>query len=246
MKSLHHTLLVLAAASVLGSFLPAASGAISGNSRRLKIIQTGESNFPPSLAMAGVKTGRARAVVNIDADGKLADFIVTAFSHPEFIREVGDSLRAWTYEPARDNGNPVGSRMELDFVFEAKGLVVTLNSVDDLNAHTNRMFENTQRSISLTCSAAQLDRPLTTVEVVRPQHPGKLITPAVSTGAVVLDFYVDAEGRARMPVVISTSHEVFAIAAVDALSKWKFAPPTSAGKPVAVRVRQEFVFRVGS
>lgn len=246
MKSLPSLVLVFTA-GVLGSLAPSALAASSSNnSRALKIIQSGESNFPAQLAASGINTGRARAVVNIDADGKLADFIVTSYSQPEFAREAAESLRAWKYEAARENGTPVGSRVELDFLFEARGMVVSLRSIDDLNVHTNRLFQNALPLTSVTRTASQLDRPLTTVEVVRPQHPGKLVTPVVSTGAVVLDFYVDAEGRARMPVVVSTSHEVFALAAVDALSKWKFAPPTSAGKPVAVRVRQEFVFRSNS
>ena len=125
-------------------------------------------------------------------------------------------------------------------------MVVALNHVDAFNAATNRLFENGAKATSATCNASELDRPLTAVEIVRPQHPGKLVQPAAAEGTVTLDFYVDADGKPRMPVVISTSNEVFALAAVDALSKWKFTPPTSAGRPVAVRVRQDFIFRVGS
>jgi len=45
-----------------------------------------------------------------------------------------------------------------------------------------------------------------------------------------------------MPVVVESPHEVFSQAAVGALSQWRFTAPTRAGKPVTVRVRQEFIF----
>jgi TonB family protein len=96
--------------------------------------------------------------------------------------------------------------------------------------------------ISLTCKADELDRPLATVQVVAPVHPGPSLQPAIPTGKVTLDFFFDAEGRPRMPVVVSATHDAFAFAAVDALEKWRFTPPTHDGKPVAVRVKQEFVF----
>jgi TonB family protein len=59
---------------------------------------------------------------------------------------------------------------------------------------------------------------------------------------VVVDFYVDQDGRIRMPVIMSATHDFLAQAAVDALNQWRFKPPTLAGQPVAVRVEQEFVF----
>ena len=107
MKSLTRTLFFFAASCVLPSLVPAATR----DSTPLKIIQTGEANFPAQLAMTGINTGRARAVCNIDADGRLADVIITAYTHPEFAREVADSLRAWSYEPAREHGKPVGTRV---------------------------------------------------------------------------------------------------------------------------------------
>lgn len=49
-----------------------------------------------------------------------------------------------------------------------------------------------------------------------------------------------------MPVVVSSPHEGLAQAAVDALTRWRFNAPTRSGKPVSVRVRQEFIFPANS
>ena len=67
------------------------------------------------------------------------------------------------------------------------------------------------------------------------------VAPA-SGGKAVVDFIGDPQGAPRMPVVVSSTHELFGEAAVDALSRWRFQPPTRGGRPVAVRVTQEFVF----
>jgi TonB family protein len=206
----------------------------------LKIIQTTESNFPPALAAEGIHEGEVRVVIVIDADGKLADFLVTSFTHPAFAREVLSSLRAWEYEPAREHGKPVGMRTEATFYFEARGMVLSVSPHDLLSGQANRMFGSAPTL--LLANAADLDQPLTAIEVVQPRHPGKSIKPAQPRGTATLDFYVDAEGRPRMPVVIRASHEWFGAAAAQALAQWRFSPPTREGRGVAVRVVQEFVF----
>jgi hypothetical protein len=63
---------------------------------------------------------------------------------------------------------------------------------------------------------------------------------------VVLDFYIDTEGRPRMPVVLSAAHDVYAIAAMEALLQWRFAPPTRQGRPAIVRATQQFSFAARS
>jgi hypothetical protein len=48
-----------------------------------------------------------------------------------------------------------------------------------------------------------------------------------------------------MPVVLEATRDGFAVEAVDALSQWRFVPPTKDGRPVAVQVRQQFIFKQG-
>jgi TonB family protein len=79
------------------------------------------------------------------------------------------------------------------------------------------------------------------VQTVPPRHPGAPVAPD-SGGKAVVDFLVDEQGTPRMPVVLSSTHELFGEAAVDAISRWRFQPPTCGGRPVVVRVSQEFVF----
>lgn len=224
--------------------LPAGARGAPLDDSPLKIIQTSAANFPPLLASEGILEGEVRAVINIDANGRFVDCLITAYTHPEFAREVMTSLRSWEYEPARQGGEAVGTRAELSFAFEARGMVISIASGDSLNMRMNQLMA--RPPVSLVCKLTELDEPLTATKVVNPRHPGRQLRATHPGGTTTIDFYVDASGRPRMPVVLNASHPWFAAAAVEALSQWQFNLPTCSGRPVAVRVRQEFIFPADS
>lgn len=220
------------------SIAPAVFGASFWDSRPLKIIQQSELEFPAVLAMQGVREGQVRAVLTVNAEGKFEDCLITGYTHPELATEVLKGVRWWDYEPARQRGEPVGTRVEVSFSFEARGSVMSLTAIDSVTGPMTRMLGT--RSTVLVSRANELDHPLTTLQVVSPRHPGNAIKQP--TGSVMIDFYVDPEGRPRMPVVTRLTHEAFAMAAIDALSQWRFVPPRKDGRPVSVRVVQRFDF----
>lgn len=228
----------------LATFLsPQAGAAGLWDTRPLKIIQSEEMNFPAALATQGVREGEVRAVIHVDSDGKLVDCLITAYTHRELAQEVVAGLRGWTYEPAQQRGERIGSRLEVAFAFEAKGNVVSLTSIETNTGPINRLLGTPPTF--LLCRATELDRPLAATHAVPPGHPGRALKPAQPQGSVTIDFYIDATGRARMPVPTQASHELFAAAAVEALLQWQFTPPTRNGAPVVVRVVQRFDFKPG-
>lgn len=208
--------------------------------RGLKIVQQTELEYPQALLLEGVKEAKATAIINVDADGKLVDCLITGYSHREVVPEILRGLNAWTFEPAIDRGRPVGTRLEVAFTFNAKGSVMSLNSNSMLAASFGGLFG--LNMTSLVSKASDLDQPLAATHVVQPRHPGKIAPSGDAGGAVTIDFYVDADGRPRMPVVTRAAHEAMALAAVSALNEWRFAPPTAGGRPTAVRVVQQFIF----
>jgi TonB family protein len=217
-----------------------AGGVEFWDERPIKVIQTSVANFPPALTMQGVYEAEARVVILVDADGKLQDYLVAGYSHPEIVPEAIASLRAWTYEPARRRGEPVGTRAEIALRFEARGAVLSLSSVDSITVNLNRLAAKPMTS--LVCKLSELDAPPQRIETVTPRHPGKNLPRSHARATASVDFYIDAAGRPRMPVVTRATHELFGAAAVEALEQWRFAPPTRDGEPVIVRVVQEFVF----
>jgi len=204
----------------------------------VRITQTVDGQFPASLAFSPITSGEVRLIANIDADGRLADVMITGYTHEAFEQEALHLLREWRYAPARVNGEAVGVRTELKMQFVSTGRVVSLNAFDSTAVLTGRNLSTP--FVNRLCAPGDLDRPLEAIRVASPLHPAPGTSP--DTGATLVDFYVDEAGRIRMPVIVETTNQAYAEAAVSALDQWRFSPPTRRGEPVAVRVRQQFIF----
>lgn len=209
----------------------------------LKVIQTTEANFPPVLLADGITSGQVRAVVHVDAEGRLVDHLILAYSHRALATELSAVLPGWQFVVPRDHGEPISVRTIIEFDFTATGVVLSLTSSHTQGALTRWL----PGPLTVTlCDASALDRPLQATRTASPFHPGRHLRPNQPKGTATIDFYVDTEGRPRMPVVAAASHEAFGAAAGDAVAQWRFVPPTRASRPVVVRVRQEFVFNDNS
>ncbi len=222
----------------------ALTAALSAQTTPLRIEQTVEARFPHALSLTPLTSGMARVVVNIDADGKLVDWLVTGYTHKAFADEAVSVLKQWRYVAPTEGGQPVGVRTELRFEFEATGRVISLLAIETPDVLLKQMGIEPHMTTRV-CNLQELDRPIAPVNPVTPAYPrspGAATTPR----SVLVDFYVDETGQPRMPVVVSSAHDVLAQAAVGALNRWRFNAPTRAGRPVSVRVRQEFIFPANS
>jgi TonB family protein len=206
----------------------------------LRIIQTVEARFPVAADTLTLASGEARVLIFVDADGKLVDSLIVSHTQKSFATEALWALQQWRYEPARLDGQPVASRMLVTFTFEADRKVISSTPIE--------MWDNFVQSTTgapvtrQVCQAEELDQALQALKTVRPRHPKTAAPPGTENGRVVLDFFVDETGRPRMPVVASATDDRMAAAAIDALGEWRFSTPLRLGRPVAVHVRQEFVF----
>jgi TonB family protein len=85
-----------------------------------------------------------------------------------------------------------------------------------------------------------LDHIPTPVEVVAPV--AKL---EGAPRSVTVEFYIDEQGRVRMPAVDrEAADDTLAAAAVAAVEKWRFEPPVRKGRPVLVFAEQPFNFKL--
>ncbi|HWA10027.1 MAG TPA: TonB family protein [Opitutaceae bacterium] len=224
---------------VAGAFSPALARAGSpGFDEPLKVIQTTDAEFPLNNETRLLHRGQVRVVVNIDSDGRLADWLVASYTHRDFADAAVQALKEWRYEPARQHGEPVGTRASLVFDFEIKGQVISMNSVESLTSIINTATAGSQ-AIERVCLPRELDRPLEAVQTVAPRTVGARTL--AEPRRITVDFFIDETGRPRMPVV-EDARDSQAAAAVDALMQWRYSGPTRAGEPVAVRARQIFVF----
>lgn len=224
---------VLCAAILGTSVVAIASQELGPESARLQIIQTEEAIYPGQLLSLGITAGTASVLISVAPDGQLLDALVTRYSHPAFGREALRALRAWRYKVnAVPDRPPSAVCTEVNFSFEAAGAIVSL----DVGSALQQISGGNPYAHSVLCSPRELDRPPAPTHTVAPIHPRS------SSGRATLEFIIDENGRARMPILVSSPDLELGARAAEALTQWTFTPPTRKGRAVAVRVRQEFVF----
>jgi TonB family protein len=213
----------------------------------LKVNQTVDATYPPSMVTAGVKSGAASVAIAVDDKGLLTDYVVTAYTTSAFAEEALAALRKWTFEPARMHGAPRNSKADLTFRFELEGVVVV--SMDVMLYNELVHFKITPNSdVYTACTLPQLDRVPSPTKIVNPVYPRELAHSSRG-GHVEVEFYIDPQGRVRMPSVSKETIEAngeLAAVAVTAVAQWQFAPPMSKGRPVLVLAHQEFDFKPAS
>ena len=201
----------------------------------LRVVNTCEARFPTGLLLDAVYQGDVWVIVSVGTDGKLADALVTRYTHRALADEALYVVGKWRFEPARQDGRPVVACAELHIRFEANGAVVSLDQMTRVTSLS--AFARRNQYIDAVCRASELDRQPTAVRAITPPSPA-----SVNGGRAVIEFIIDEKGQPRMPVLVSSTGDVYTALAADALEKWQFTPPTRRGQPVAVLARQEFVF----
>lgn len=91
-----------------------------------------------------------------------------------------------------------------------------------------------------------LDLPLRLLRTPQPRYPEWLRRAGI-TGVVTVEFVVDTSGRVEMrsTEILEATRNEFADAVIRALRGARFSPGTVRGRPVRVKVRQDFRFRIG-
>jgi TonB family protein len=212
-------------------------GAAVEDEAGIAIQQTSELVYPPMMLYNAIYYGEARVVISVDEDGKLTDHLVTGYTNVGFAEAAVAALKRWAYEAARANGKARASRADVLFIFRDKGVIVQ-NLPGALEQH--RTFGALQdRYVFKPCKLGELDLIPNPIQVVPPMAPKSSRVHIVTVG-----FYIDEEGRVRMPAVERESvDDAYAAAAVAAVEKWRFEPPLRKGRPVLVYAQQEFNFR---
>lgn len=226
---------------VLASAAPERKAARQGPFEPLGIIRTVQPEYPARLADRYLDRGEARVMIMVDEEGRLADWIVTGYTHALFAKEALDALPKWRFEPARFHGKPIGVRTELRFIFRNSGGVRIVPG--DLEMRL-RVRDIRQHEIfwQRVCLAEELDGPLDTIVEVAPMPPDQLGAIA-REGKVVVEYFIDPDGRVRMPLVLSSDDEAFTRSVLLAITEWRYATPTRDGQPVLARVAREFKFQ---
>jgi TonB family protein len=227
--------------SALGLAVPisAQTGAKATDQTSLQIIQSDVLGFPLQLNNGPVMNGDATVAIHVDRDGRLTDCLVTGFSRKEFADTAVAALKASRFDPPRVNGVPWPSVQEVHFDFSRTGVVVSVSGLDFVMNQLDEIAKG--RYAYRLRTARELDRIPTPVHVVSPVNP--TLTSGEQKRTVAVDFYIDEEGRVRMPSVSRADVGTpCAACALDAVKQWRFEPPLYRGRPTLISARQEFNF----
>lgn len=217
---------------------PVPPARLGTESRPLRVIETEPGHFPEILLERGVKYGMASVVVAVNASGELTDVLVTAYSHEPFAREAQRVARHWEFEPAVEQGRPVGALVNIDFSFEVRGVLVFERKDIEMQ---HREAEWSDQPVYKPMDAQQLDAVPKPLQAVAPTYPQEWAERGIA-GSLTVEFYIDESGRPRMATCAPGSDPQLAGIALAAVQQWKFTPPTVKGKPVLVYARQQFSF----
>ena len=82
----------------------------------------------------------------------------------------------------------------------------------------------------------ELDQPLKPRSRRPPVYPTAL-EQAGQDGEATIEFFVDKNGDAQLPRILSSTAPEFGYAAVQAVATWRFEVPRKGGKPVVARAQ---------
>lgn len=206
-----------------------------------------QPRFPESLKSLGYTQGHVTMLLELHFDGELRDWIVTSANHKGFAEAIERVIEDWEFAPPKRKGKPVSLVIPIEVNFRSSGDVVSFDATSGLNHVMGiRNGFNSFDSIKIA-EVDKLDHFPEPVHVVHPKVPRFLLRKSNDSYGV-FKFFIDTEGRVRLPHVDHTRGGQVDVrlleAAQDALEEWQFAPPTVKGRKVVVEVKQPFHFQL--
>ena len=197
----------------------------------LQPIRFNLPDFPIRLLHTGVLQGQVELVFEVRPDGLVSDWLITAYTHREFARATERAVSGWRFEP----GDAIHT-IDLSLRFETRGVVVLVRQLGTQSDLENREL------VFRPCPPAELDRPPQPVRTVSPAYSHQMAERG-GTGTVRVHYFIDQEGKVRVPFPEASAHPLLATLAISAVKQWQFEPPTCRGRPTIVRAEQVFRFQ---
>lgn len=187
--------------------------------------------YPFELLRAGTK-GKTRITCIIGPEGKLQKTTLQEATTPEMGMATLAMMDAWEFKPARKaDGTPCSAVVVMEHIYTPSGRDSV--PVSDYAALILRDLERNPASIALP---QDLDQALQVRTQRKPVFPSALAD-TVKSGQAVIEFFIDKNGDAQLPRIISCTAPQFGYAAVQAIVAWRYVPPRKGGKRTVVRVQ---------
>ena len=196
--------------------------------KELKLVHFVEPVFPENLRIEGVAAGNVTLAVSRNAAGEPVDILVLTASYPRMADAAVEAVRQWRFTPSAGAAAPslvrVGFRVQGVIVYPA-GKNYQEEIVNEQASEQVQSPSGASRVQSLSPAPKALAQPM-------PAYPARLAAQHVE-GTAEVRFYIDADGRVRLPAVVGATAPEFAEAAMAAVANWRYEPLAPSARAVA-------------
>ncbi|HEX2853310.1 MAG TPA: TonB family protein [Opitutaceae bacterium] len=193
-----------------------------------------DAMWPYALLVEG-KGGNASVEFTVQPTGKVTDVKVRDATHPDFGRALAAAIEQWLFSPALSEGRTV----PVTLVKKAEFKPVPMELQDASGDPVVRLVRLVRAG---PIRGGGLDEKISPVYRVAPGYPAALAAGERPSGNTTIEFVIDRDGRARLPRIVSATHEEFGWAAATAVGQWIFKAPKRAGEPAEAKVQIPFNF----
>ncbi len=177
--------------------------------------------------------GTAQVAIVIGADGNVKDTKLIKASQPEFGQAAEASFGSWKFSPAQKDQKNSESLLTREFKFNFK----------DRDTQPNKSAQNILELISKGGKSIVPVNNLDTVPKALyqplPVIPKEMIIPN-QKNEVLVEFYIDQDGIAQLPRIVSQNNEKIAWMFLTQIMRWQFEKPTLSNKPVIAKIQVPF------
>lgn len=229
----------LCAFAVLAAPLALSGADNAGLAAQLGLTRFVEPEFPDAARLDGFATGHVTVAVSHNARGEPIDILVLVATHPKMAEAAVNAVREWRFTPGDNPADLAPHTMRIGF--KMQGVVVFpfgKNHVEDPEGDTR--FIKLSEPVKVPRVQALARKPRALVQPM-PAYPAAL-APRQVEGTAAVRFYVDEEGRVRLPELIEATTPEFAEAALAAVAQWRYEPPQAGGRRIVATDHWTFKF----
>lgn len=224
----------------------------SSDYRPVQLRSPLEVSIPQDLKHLGILRPQVEFRVIVDDEGSITDYLAVAATHFGLLEPAEKKLAAARFEPATLDGEATVGKITITVTFFdpeqrawKQGGIAAPHGGSVSDAVERRLYSANPEALGYAESEpSMLDEPIQMLEskIYRLHAPDK----KAPVGSVLVDYYIDAKGRVRLPEILETDDDTLSMSVLMSLQATRFAPPTVDGHPTYVRVRQPFNFGVDS
>ncbi|HWA24939.1 MAG TPA: energy transducer TonB [Lacunisphaera sp.] len=201
-------------------------------------VNTAFPVYPFAALQAGV-SGSTEIKFIVGPEGRIVGSELVSASTPEMGQAVLAMIDTWKFTPPKDkDGVPCHAALTMKHDFKRGA-----DSDAPVSDEARQILKLLEKSPEKIAKAGELDGPLKPLSRRPPVYPTTLLKSGKS-GQAVIEFYVDRQGDAQLPHIVSSTEPEFGYAAVQAIATWRFEAPLKGGKPVPVQVRIPMEFNL--